>query len=116
MSKRKATDSRSNALSGTLDLLVPRALAFEPLHGAGIVRRIQQLTADEIEPRFGSLFPAVYRMEERGWLQSEWKASENNRRAKYYRLTAAGRRRLQAEEREWKRIAKVVTLALRSSS
>jgi len=116
MRKHKPTDSRSNASRGTLDLLVLRALAFEPLHGVGIVRRIQQLTTDEIELSFGSLFPAVYRMEERGWLQSEWKASENNRRAKYYRLTAAGRRRLQTEEREWKRIVKVVTLALRSSS
>lgn len=110
------SESRSNLLRGTLDLLILKALALEPMHGVGIARRIQHMTAEAVDVSFGSLFPAVYRMEERGWLHSEWKVSENNRRAKYYKLTPAGRRQLQTEEQEWKRIVKVVTLALRSTS
>jgi PadR family transcriptional regulator len=111
-----ARATKPKALRGTLDLLILRALALEPLHGVGIARRIQQLTTDAIEVSFGSLFPALHRMEERGWLDSEWKSSENNRRAKYYKLTAAGRRRLHTEEQEWKQIVKIVGVALRSNS
>src|SRR5690348_18408308 len=84
-------------LQGTLDVLILKVLALEPLHGLGISRRIAQVTGDTFQVKPGSLFPALHRMEEAGWLASEWGESENNRRAKYYRLTAAGKRR--SEER-----------------
>jgi PadR family transcriptional regulator, regulatory protein PadR len=106
-------ESKSN-LRGTLDLLILKALALEPLHGVGIYRRIQQITGGEIEVSYGSLFPAVYRMEEKGWLESEWSTSENNRQAKYYRLAKAGKKQLEREERDWQRVVNVVSAALRS--
>ena len=106
-------ESKSN-LRGTLDLLILKALALEPLHGVGIYRRIQQITDGEIEVSYGSLFPAVYRMEEKGWLESEWSTSENNRQAKYYRLAKAGKKQLEREERDWQRVVNVVSAALRS--
>jgi transcriptional regulator len=89
-------------LRGTLDLLVLKALSLEPLHGVGVFQRIQQITNATVEVSYGSLFPALHRLEERGWLASEWRASENNRRAKYYRLTAAGRRQLRVEDGVWR--------------
>jgi transcriptional regulator len=107
-------ESKSN-LRGTLDLLVLKSLALEPLHGVGIFRRIHQITQGAFEVSYGSLFPALHRMEEKGWLSAEWSASEHNRRAKYYRLTRAGKKQLELEEREWERVIRAIAAALRSS-
>jgi transcriptional regulator len=99
-------------LQGTLDLLILKALSLEPMHGLGVSRRIEQLTRGAYVVRPGSLFPALHRLEERGWLTASWGESENNRRAKYYRITASGRRQLTAEVDEWKRVAGVMRAAL----
>src|SRR5579863_4522590 len=95
----------TNLLQGTLDLLILKTLALQELHGLGISHRIAQITKGEFQVKPGSLFPALHRMEESGWLGSYWGESENNRRAKYYRLTAAGRAHLTAETDEWQRIS-----------
>ncbi len=105
----------TNLLQGTLDLLILKALALGELHGLGVSRRIEQITRGTFQVKPGSLFPALHRMEEAGWLASSWGASENNRRAKYYRLTPAGRRQLEAEVSEWKRIAVAISLALQAT-
>src|ERR1051326_7684175 len=91
----------ASLLQGTLDVLILKVLALEPMHGLGISRRIEQVTGGTFQVKPGSLFPALHRMEEQGWLMSEWGESEHNRRAKYYRLTKAGRRRLGAEAEKW---------------
>jgi transcriptional regulator len=101
-----------NLLQGTLDLLILKALALDPMHGLGISRRIGQITAGTFEVKPGSLFPALHRMEEAGWLVSSWGESENNRRAKYYRLTKAGRRQLNVEAAQWGRISVAIARAL----
>lgn len=92
-----------------------QALSLGPLHGLGVSRRIEQITRGTFVVKPGSLFPALHRLEEAGWLASAWGASENNRRAKYYRLTATGRRQLEAEVGEWQRIALAITLALQAT-
>ena len=102
---------QTNLLQGTLDLLILKALALEQMHGLGISNRIAQITRGTFVVKPGSLFPALHRMEEAGWLASVWGESENNRRAKYYRLTAAGRRQFETESRQWETIA----LAMRSA-
>jgi transcriptional regulator len=102
-------------LSGTLDLLVLKALGLEPLHGLGVSRRIEQITGSTFQVKPGSLFPALHRMEEAGWLTATDGLSENNRKAKYYRLTAAGRRQLEAEIGEWRRISTAMSMALRTA-
>lgn len=107
--------AHANLLQGTLDLLILKALALGPLHGLGVSRRVEQITRGTFQVRPGSLFPALHRMEEAGWLSSSWGASENNRRARYYRLTAAGRRQLDAEVGEWKRISMAIGLALQAT-
>jgi transcriptional regulator len=101
-------------LQGTLDLLILKALSLDPLHGLGVSRRIEQLTRGAYTVGPGSLFPALHRLEERGWLAGVWGESENNRRAKFYRLTAAGRKQLAAEAEEWGRVAGVMRVALES--
>jgi PadR family transcriptional regulator, regulatory protein PadR len=107
--------SSVNLLQGTLDLLILKALALEPLHGLGISRRIEQATAGTFHVKPGSLFPALHRMEEAGWLASLWGESENNRRAKYYELTKAGRRQLNVETAQWSRISLAIARALAAS-
>src|ERR671923_1729711 len=102
-------DKKNDLLQGTLDLLVLKSLALGPLHGLGVSHRIEQITKGAFKVKPGSLFPALHRMEEAGWLQSSWGESENNRRAKYYRLTAAGRRQLDAEAQDWQRISLAIT-------
>jgi PadR family transcriptional regulator PadR len=102
-------------LQGTLDLLVLKALALGPLHGLGVSGRIEQITKGTFVVKPGSLFPALHRMEEAGWLESSWGESENNRRAKYYRLTKAGRRQLEAETEDWLRISVAITGALKAT-
>ncbi len=108
-------EKRTDLLRGTLDLLVLKALSLDPLHGVGISRRITQITKGAFQVSFGSLFPSLHRMEERGWVEAEWRTSENNRRAKYYRLTSSGRTQLKLEEREWKQVVKVMTAAVQSA-
>ena len=95
-------------LQGTLDMLILKAVSLGPLHGYGILLRIQQVSKERLEIQQGSLYPALYRLEHQGWIASEWGASENNRKAKYYRLTAAGKRRLQAETENWNRMAEMI--------
>jgi len=106
---------RTDLLRGTLDLLILKALNLEPLHGVGISRRITQITKGAFEVSFGSLFPSLHRMEEKGWVEAEWRASESNRRAKYYRLTASGRAQLKVEERDWNQVVKIMTAAMESA-
>jgi transcriptional regulator len=108
--------SKSDLLQGTLDLLILRTLTLGPDHGLGISRRIEQITHGTFQVKPGSLFPALHRLEESGWLDSEWGESENNRRARYYRLTKAGRRQVQAETDNWKRIAMAIARALDATS
>jgi transcriptional regulator len=100
-------------LRGTLDLLILQALTLEPNHGLGVARRVEQLTQGGFLVNPGSLFPALHRLEQRGWLKSEWGSSETNRKAKYYRLTAAGRRQLKAEMKNWERITVAIGNALK---
>ena len=102
-------------LQGTLDLLVLKALTLEPLHGLGVSRRIEQITRGAFQVKPGSLFPALHRMEEAGWLNSSWGESENNRRAKYYRLTKAGQHQLEAETKDWQRISLAIATALKAT-
>ena len=104
----------TNLLQGTLDLLILKSLALGELHGLGVSRRIEQITRGTFMVKPGSLFPALHRMEEQGWLAAAWGASENNRRAKYYRLTPRGRRQLESEVSEWQRVAFAITLALQA--
>jgi transcriptional regulator len=108
-------EKKTDLLRGTLDLLVLKALSLEPLHGVGISRRITQITQGAFQVSFGSLFPSLHRMEERGWVEAEWRTSENNRRAKYYKLTSSGRAQLKVEEREWNHVVKVMTAAVQSA-
>ena len=107
--------SRADLLQGTLDLLILKSLALEELHGMGISRRIAQITNGTFEVKAGSLFPALHRMEEAGWLTSSWGESETNRRAKFYRLTKAGRTQLGAETDRWEKISIAMASALRAT-
>ena len=102
-------------LQGTLDLLILKSLVAGELHGLGISRRIQQVTRGTFAVKPGSLFPALHRMEEEGWLSSFWGDSENNRRAKYYRLTKPGRKQLEVESQRWSRISLAIAQALQTS-
>ena len=92
-------------LQGTLDMLILKAVSLGPLHGYGILLRIQQISKDALQVPQGSVYPALYRLEHRGWIAATWGESDNKRKAKYYHLTAAGRRQLKSERREWKRLA-----------
>lgn len=105
--------SPTNLLQGTLDLLILNTLTLGPLHGLGVSRRIEQVTKGAFVVKPGSLFPALHRMEQAGWLESSWGESENNRRAKYYALTKAGRRQLKQETDDWSRVSVAIALALR---
>ena len=105
---------QTDLLQGTLDLLILKAVSLGPLHGYGILLRIQQISKDRLEIQQGSLYPALYRLEDQGWIASEWGESENKRKAKYYRLTAAGRRQLQAEAEQWNRMAEIIAGILRT--
>jgi transcriptional regulator len=105
-------DRKPALLQGTLDLLILKALSAGELHGLGVSRRVEQITGGTFAVRPGSLFPALHRLEEAGWLASTWQASENNRRAKYYRLTRAGQRQLGEETAQWNRIALAIGRAL----
>ncbi len=108
-------EQKNDLLQGTLDMLVLKSLALGPLHGLGVSNRIAQLTQGTFQVKPGSLFPALHRLEEAGWLKSNWGESENHRRAKYYRLTKAGQRQLQIETDSWQRISVAITNALAAS-
>jgi PadR family transcriptional regulator PadR len=99
-------------LQGTLDLLVLKTLALEPIHGWGIAQRIQQISKEVLQVGQGSLYPALQRLENRGWISAEWSTSDNNRRAKFYSLTAAGRRQLAKELGEWEKLSSAIALIL----
>ena len=105
-------EERTELLQGTLDLLILKAVILGTNHGLGIARRIEQITQGVFQVKPGSLFPALHRLEEHGFLKAEWGESENNRRAKFYRLTAAGRRRLEIEKQSWERVVVAITQAL----
>ena len=105
-------DRRAALLQGTLDLLILKALAAGELHGLGVSRRVEQITGGTFAVQPGSLFPALHRLEEAGWLSARWEASENNRRAKYYTLTRAGRRQLGEETAQWNKVSLAIARAL----
>jgi transcriptional regulator len=102
-------------LQGTLDLLILRALSLQELHGLGVARRVEQITGGTFQVKPGSLFPALHRLEESGWLASSWGVSDNNRRAKFYRLTKTGRTQLERETGEWRKISVAITSALQAT-
>ena len=108
-------DSKSDLQQGMLELLILKTLALAPMHGWGIARRIQQVSRQVFQINQGSLYPALHRLEMQGSIDSEWRESENNRRAKYYRLTAKGRRQLAAKEKSWERVAMAVSRILQTS-
>src|SRR5579872_2470282 len=97
--------AKQDVLQGTLDLLILKAVSLEPMHGYGVLLRIQQLSGGKLQILQGSLYPALYRLETRGWIAAHWGESENNRRAKFYKLTAEGRRCLQTETENWERLS-----------
>jgi PadR family transcriptional regulator, regulatory protein PadR len=113
--KNKMRRTRTDLMQGTLELMILKTLAREQMHGYGIAQRIHEAVEDLLKVEDGSLYPALYRMEERGWISSEWGQSENNRRAKFYKLTRAGRQQLQAESGNWERISKAVTRVLQAT-
>lgn len=110
------SESKTDLLHGTLDLLILRALLLQPDHGLGITRRIHQITKRTFDVKPGSLFPALHRLEEKGWLASQWGESETHRRAKYYRLTAEGRRRVDTEMANWQRVSAAIAWAIKATS
>jgi PadR family transcriptional regulator PadR len=105
----------SDVLRGTLDLLILKSLSLEPMHGWAIAQRLEQLSRESLRVGQGSLYPALQRLEEKGWIDSDWRATDQNRRAKYYELTPAGRRALGVEEENWRRYVDMVDLILRTT-
>ena len=107
--------AKSDLLQGTLDLLILQVVALGPLHGYAIAQRLQQISQDILQVQQGSLYPALHRLEARGWLSAQWRATDTGRDAKFYQLTRAGRRQLDAERANWARLAQAVTLVLRTA-
>mgnify|MGYP001556486440 CR=1 FL=1 len=106
---------KNDLLQGTLDMLVLRVLSRGELHGWGITLKLEQLTKSALQVDEGSLYPALYRMEDKGWIEAEWKMTENNRRAKYYMLTRAGRKQLETEREQWDRMTAIIAQVMRST-
>jgi PadR family transcriptional regulator PadR len=102
-------------LQGTLDMLILKSLQHEPMHGFGISVRIRQMSDEVLQVEQGSLYPALYRLEDQGWIASEWGVSENNRKAKFYSLTATGRKQLNAETANWDRVSAAINLILKGA-
>ena len=111
---RDPTPAPSDVLRGTLDLLILKALSLQPMHGWAISERLQQLSREALQVGQGSLYPALQRLEEKGWLESEWRSTDQGRRARYYELTPAGHRALGAETETWRRYVEMVELILRT--
>jgi PadR family transcriptional regulator PadR len=109
------TDARLDLPQGTLDLLILKALSLEPMHGWALSERIHQVSRETLQIPQGSLYPALHRLERQGWISASWGASDNNRRAKYYELTRAGRKQLETEAQDWDRLTTAVALVLRMS-
>ena len=107
--------AKSDLLQGTLDMLILKTLVLEPAHGWGIAQRIQQVSRDVLQVNQGSLYPALYRLEHQGWIAAEWGTSENNRKAKFYRLTQEGRRQLDAETENWERVSAAIDRILETA-
>lgn len=105
----------TDLVQGTLDLLILKTTALEPMHGWAIAQRIRRVSGDVLQVHQGALYPALHRLEQQGWIKAEWGESENNRRAKYYSLTKAGRKYLQAEEANWERLSYAIGLVLRTA-
>jgi PadR family transcriptional regulator, regulatory protein PadR len=108
------SDEKTELLKGTLDMLILKIVALGPVHGYGISQRIQQISKDFFQVQQGSLYPALHRLEDRGWLQAEWKATETGREAKFYQLTRKGRKQLEAEVLNWQKLSDAVALILRT--
>lgn len=106
---------KSELMPGTLDMLVLRVLSRGELHGWGITNKLEQLSNSALQVDEGSLYPSLYRMEEKGWIEAEWRKTENNRRAKYYSLTRSGRKQLEAEQANWDRMSAVIALVMQSA-
>ena len=107
--------TRTDLMQGTLELMILKTLAREQMHGYGIAQRIHEAVEELLKVEDGSLYPALYRMEERGWITSEWDVSENNRRAKFYKLTKAGRKQLEAESANWNRVSQAISRILQTA-
>ena len=107
--------TKSDLLQGTLDMLILKTLALEAMHGWGIAQRIQQISEDVLCVNQGSLYPALYRLEQQGWIESEWGSSENNRQAKYYKLTRTGRKQLAEETENWERLSEAINRVLQTT-
>jgi len=106
---------KTDLLQGTLDLLILKVVALAPVHGYGIAQRIRQISADVLQVQQGSLYPALHRLEKRGWIEADWGESDNGRQAKFYRLSAAGRRQLEAEQETWNRLSGAVAQILQTA-
>ena len=111
MSRHQSAD----LLQGTLDMLILKVVAIEPIHGYAIVQRLQQISKEALQIRQGSLYPALYRLERRGWLTADWRTTEGGRDAKFYKLTREGRRQLESETAGWKRLCEVIALVLETN-
>lgn len=115
VSESTVADNKSELLQGTLDLLIMKVVALGPIHGYGIAQRIRQISKEALQVQQGSLYPALHRLEKRGWLQSVWRESENGRQAKFYRLSAKGRRQLVEEQHSWQRLTDAISLILQTA-
>ena len=115
MSSKRAYENRVEVLQGTLDMLILKVVALRPIHGYAILQRIHQISREALQIRQGSLYPALYRLERRGLLEAEWRIQDGGREAKYYSLTNAGRRQLDAEKAGWERLCAAISLVLESS-
>ena len=113
ISEGNHTSKPTDLVQGTLDLLILRVIALRPMHGWAIAQRIRQMSNDELRVGQGSLYPALHKLEQQGWIEAKWAASENNRRAKYYALTRAGRKALENETAQWKRLSAAISLVVR---
>ena len=107
-------EDKTDLLQGTLGMLILKSLQLEPMHGFGISIRIRQMSDEVLQVEQGSLYPALYRLEEQGWIKAEWGVSDNNRKARFYSLTSAGRKQLEAETANWERLATAINLVLRT--
>jgi PadR family transcriptional regulator, regulatory protein PadR len=110
-----APTEKTDLLQGTLDLLILKVVAFGPVHGYGIAQRIRQISNDVLQVQQGSLYPALHRLEKRGWIAADWGESDNGRQARFYKLSAKGRRQLAAEEKSWNRLSEAVQLILNTA-
>ena len=108
-------EDKTDLLQGTLDMLILKSLQLEPMHGFGISVRIRQMSDEVLQVEQGSLYPALYRLEEQGWIKAEWGVSDNNRKARFYSLTSAGRKQLEAETANWEKLAAAINLVLRTT-